>query len=100
VKSRRKESNHGQGGQQEELAAKQEQDSPRDDLKLQSRYLKGYWQCGKEGHIAVGCPEQTVRAAKQLLHVTSSRGQHPQQHLAKQQNKVMTSKASHQSILG
>jgi len=67
--------------------------------KLQSRRGKGFWQCDKEGHIAVGCPGQMVRAAKQLLRVTSGRGQQPQQCLAKQQNMEVTSKASHQNIL-
>jgi len=36
---------------EEEQAAKQDQDTPREDLNLQIRRGKGCWQCGKEGQI-------------------------------------------------
>jgi len=55
-------------------AGKPEQKAPgKTETKPASKHGKGCWKCGKGGHIAAKCPEQSTKSTKQLLCVNRNK---------------------------
>jgi len=85
---------------EKEQAKEKEQGSPGEDSKPKVWHEKGFWQCGKEGHIAAECLDER-RAAKSLQRVNNDNKRklwsEPCQ--AKQLLSMVVWKAPHQQVL-
>jgi len=84
---------------EKEQAKEQEQGSPGEDSKPKVQCDKGFWQCGKEGHIAAECPERR-RAAKSVWCVNNDNKRQlwPEPCQAKQLLSTVVLKAPHQQF--